>query len=136
VFRFFDHTGDIGVDVEAPDLEGVFVESARALFEAIADTSHVLPSVERAVEAAGENRADLLNRFLAALLVTFDEERLLLPHLRVDELTPTRVRATARGERFDESRHEGRTELKAVTWHELSVEETDGRWRARVVFDV
>lgn len=136
MFRFFDHTGDIGVEIEAPDLKGVFVEAGRALFEAIADTANVRPVVERTVEISGESVAELLNRFLASLLVTFDEERLLLPHIGILELTATRIRATARGERFDDARHEGRTELKAVTWHELEVGEKDGAWRARIVFDV
>lgn len=133
---FFDHTGDIGVDVRADTPERVFEEAGRALFETIADTTNVRSSAEREVTAEGEDRAEVLNRFLQKLLVIFDEEKLLLPHVRVGKLTERFVRAVASGETYDPDRHEGRTELKAVTWHELAVEKTTDGWRARVVFDV
>jgi SHS2 domain-containing protein len=42
----------------------------------------------------------------------------------------------ARWEPYDAARHPLRTELKAVTWHQLSASESGGRWKARVIFDV
>jgi len=136
MFTFFDHTGDIGVDIRAETCEDLFCDAARALFEAITDTRNVHPKIDRDFTADGENRAEVLNRFLARLLVTFDEEKLVLPFVTVQKLTDRFIRATASGEKFDPARHEGRTELKAVTWHELSVEKTREGWKARVVFDV
>ncbi|MCC6740875.1 MAG: archease [Planctomycetia bacterium] len=135
-YTFFDHTGDIGVDLEAPTAQGLFSTAGLALFEAIADTGNVEPRVTRTVRAEGEDRADTLNRFLQELLVIFDEERLLLPHVAVHELDERTVVATAAGEKYDPDRHEGRTELKAVTWHQLAVTPGPPLWTARVVFDV
>ena len=40
------------------------------------------------------------------------------------------------GKRFDPDRYEFRQEIKAVTYHELSVRSADGRWLARIIFDV
>jgi SHS2 domain-containing protein len=56
--------------------------------------------------------------------------------VELGRVTPTSLEATVAGERFDPSRHETQPEVKAVTRHELVVEQTEGRWRAEVLFDV
>jgi SHS2 domain-containing protein len=46
------------------------------------------------------------------------------------------VQAVAHGETFDSSRHEFKAEIKAVTYHQVTVKEEDGKWEARVIFDL
>jgi SHS2 domain-containing protein len=135
-YTFFDHTGDIAVDIASPTLEGLFSTAALAFAEAVSDTTNVEPRVTREIRASGDDYAGVLNRFLTELLVIFDEERLLLPYVAVHELDERGIVATAGGEKYDPERHEGRTELKAVTWHALEVKQTAAGWTARVVFDV
>ncbi len=79
---------------------------------------------------------DLLNE----LIYRFDAEKLLLPLVQVEEarLDPGggRLRAHLRGERFDPSRHELATEVKAATYHGLRIRETAGVLTAEVIFDL
>ncbi|MEK7469604.1 MAG: archease [Planctomycetota bacterium] len=135
-YVFFDHTGDIGVELSASTAEGLFATAALAFAEAVSDTKNVEPRVTRTIRASGDGWPDLLNRFITELLVIFDEDRLLFPFVAIHELDERSVVATAGGERYDEARHEGRTELKAVTYHGLKAEKTAEGWRATVVFDV
>ena len=135
-FTFFDHTGDIAVDLAAPTAEGLFATAALAFAEAVSDTKNVEPRMTRVIRASGDGFPDVLNRFITEFLVIFDEERLLLPFVAIHELDERGVVATAAGEKYDASRHEGRTELKAVTYHGLKAEKTADGWRATVVFDV
>ena len=44
--------------------------------------------------------------------------------------------ATAHGEKFDQARHHARTYIKAVTYHQLSVKQTESGWQATVYIDV
>lgn len=46
------------------------------------------------------------------------------------------IAATVGGVPLDEVEGSLETEIKAATYHELSVERRDGAWRARVIFDV
>jgi SHS2 domain-containing protein len=56
--------------------------------------------------------------------------------ITIDELDATHIRARLAGEKLDYARHNFETEIKAVTYHQLSVTCEKGRWQARVIFDV
>jgi SHS2 domain-containing protein len=38
--------------------------------------------------------------------------------------------------RYDPQRHPIDTEIKAVTYHQLRIEQREARWEARVIFDL
>jgi SHS2 domain-containing protein len=46
------------------------------------------------------------------------------------------LKALARGEIFDPSRHRFKTEIKGVTYHQVEVRQKDRGWEGRVVFDL
>jgi SHS2 domain-containing protein len=66
----------------------------------------------------------------------FDVEGIIFKRFDILELTNTRLKADAYGEKADASRHELRGGVKAATYHMLKVAEDRGRWRIRVIFDV
>ncbi len=131
----FDHTGDIGILVRAPSLETLFEEAAAALFSILADSSAVRPLEEEEIEVRGESKDTLLREWLAELLYKFSAEARIYVEFRV-AIEPGCVRARVRGERYSPQRHPLRTELKAVTYHQLEVTREHDEWRARVIFDV
>ncbi|NLE75301.1 MAG: archease [Chloroflexi bacterium] len=51
---------------------------------------------------------------------------------RVVCLSPERLQAEVWGE----GGHRPRREIKAATYHDLSLRQTEGRWQGTVVFDV
>jgi SHS2 domain-containing protein len=56
--------------------------------------------------------------------------------MTIETIDETRLSARLAGERLDYDRHEFETEIKAVTYHQLTVRQENGRWSARVIFDV
>jgi SHS2 domain-containing protein len=42
----------------------------------------------------------------------------------------------ARGEKFDARRHQAKLLVKAVTYHQLVLEQTPSGWRAQVYVDI
>ena len=46
------------------------------------------------------------------------------------------LKATLAGEQLDPTRHQQRADVKAVTLHNFSVQESDTGWRARVLLDI
>lgn len=136
-YRLFDHTADLGVEVTAAALEELYAGAAFAVFDLLTDLSTVRAGLFRKVEVAGENPADLLVNFLREVLYAWSGEGFLAKSCYVRLVTSRRLQAVLKGETFDPDRHRIKMEIKAVTYHLCEVLETpEGRWLARVVFDV
>lgn len=131
-----DHTGDIRFVARGATMAELFENAAKALYAAIAEPEGVRAVEERVVEATADDRELLLVEWLRACQAAFDLDRRLLCAFQVKEISDTRVRGVVRGEAFDPARHAFKTEIKAVTFHDLSVREGPGGWEASVVCDV
>ena len=134
--ELFEHTADLGLRVRAPDLNTLFAEAAACLFSAVLeDIGTVEPRTAVTVELAGTDREFLLFDWLRDLLLKCDEDHMVFGKFSVavrdDGLT-----GTAWGEPLDPARHLLAHEVKAITYHELKVEQTDDGWLAEVIVDI
>ena len=139
--RPFDHTADIGFDLEAPTLEAIYAEAARALVDAMTDASRVRPRERRRVETRAADVELLMIEWLEDLVVLFDAEGFLLAHAEIstreEEDGEISLQADVEGEIFDPERHPEKVGIKGITYHELQVRENDeSGWTARVIFDI
>ena len=135
-YHIFDHTADLGVEVTAATQEELYSGAAIALFDLMVDLSMVRAATSREIAVEGEDAADLLVNFLRELLDAYNGDGFLVKACLVREVNACRMRAFLRGERFDPAHHRIEQEIKAVTYHQASVEKTEDGWVARVVFDV
>lgn len=135
-FQQIDHTGDVGIEVSATSLEELFCEATRGLTDIITDLSSVEVKDERMIEVDGTDREQLLQRFLSELLFLFDTERFLCSECAIGSLTDTNITAVLKGEAFDPERHEGKTEVKAVTYHGMEIKEDNGTFRCTIILDI
>ena len=132
-----EHTADVGFELDAPDLKSAFEQAAAAMFDLVCDLDTVDDGVCRRIRMKARD-ADLENmmvRWLTELLYVFESEQLLLSHFDIRELESGVIEAGVAGEPFDAAVHAVKTEIKAVTYHDLAVEQTDAGWRVRVIFD-
>ena|SRR5688572_22425439 len=133
---FLDHTGDIGFDLQAITLIDLFDRAAKGLYEIMIERMPA-PGEGVAMIEISEKAPDLLLRsFLSELLYRFLAHREILVHFSQFSIGNGRLTARASTARFDPKRDGLRTELKAVTYHQLDVRRKDVLWKARVIFDV
>jgi len=136
-YELIDHTADIGIRVKGSSPEELFVHAAEAMFDILARPKRTLiPSISYPVTAEADSIDELLVRWLQELHMAFDMRKLVLTHIWIDEISPTRVSGGGKGLKFDGMRHTMGTQIKAVTYHGLKVEEQDGEWLAEVIFDI
>jgi SHS2 domain-containing protein len=136
MYEHFEHTADLGLRVRAADLNTLFAEAGAALFAAIVeDLGTVAPVCSVQVQLTADDREYLLFDWLQALLYHFDVEHLLLSRFEV-KVTGHTLEATAWGEPLDRKRHELAHEVKAITYHGLTVEKTTDGWLAEVIVDI
>jgi SHS2 domain-containing protein len=135
-YRLLDHTADLRVEIHGRDLPELFRNAAGALFDLLTDVGSVRPAQQERVRVSGDDREDLLAEWLRELLYRYHAHGRLccrFEPLCVDE---TSLSCETWGEPRSADRHPPRHDIKAVTYHGLSVlEGTDG-WIAEVVFDV
>ena len=139
-YKLTDHTADIGIRLSHKTLKGIFDDAAFALFDILCDIKNVRTGFERAISVEAVNDEELLNEFLSMLLREFTVENNLLTNVEVKEIKATpegkTLSAVILGEPYDAQRHTIKTEIKAVTFHNLSVKKTKEGYIAEVVFDV
>jgi SHS2 domain-containing protein len=135
LFREIEHTGDVGIEIEAGSRAELFRRAAAAIAQLMVDTATVLRIERRELSVPAADDADLMHDLLSVLLQTFVVDCFIWSEVMIDDSGPG-LKVCLLGERFDPDRHEFRQEIKAVTYHELSVRSADGRWLARIIFDV
>jgi SHS2 domain-containing protein len=135
-FRTIEHTADIGIEVEASTLEELFSGAARAMFSLIVEEGTAGRSVERQVSLDASDLEELMFRWLNELVFLVSAERLVFSVFDVLEVRDDHLSALVRGGPLEEAGGGLELEIKAATYHELSVERRGEEWFARAIFDV
>jgi len=135
-YKLFDHTADLGVEIYGKTVNELFANAAFSVFDIMTDLKHVTPTMERKIVVEGEGWEDLLVNYLREILYMFNGEGLLLKESSIQKIDSRHLEGKVKGERFDLSKHRINTEIKAVTYHQVTVKETPDGWVGRVIFDV
>ena len=131
-YRVLEHTADIGIEATAPDIPALFSEAVRATAAVILDGDPPEADREVVVSAEAEDVEALLVEVLSEALFRFESTGELPVGADLE------VSQTSAAGKFRVLRDVavGGPAIKAVTYHQLSVERTGDEWRARVYFDV
>lgn len=135
-YEALPHTGDIRLRVTAATLPELFAHAGWALFDQMVDLTNIAPYESHEIRVEAETLDELFRAWLSELLFRFSTDGLVFSQFEDVDLEKNRLSARALGERFDPKRHPLKTELKAITYHQLLVTFDDGQWVAQVVVDV
>lgn len=136
MYETFEHTADLGLRVRAESLEALFVEAGRGLFSILVENVDEIGLDESLdIEIAGTDTDYLFFDWLSELLYQFETQHQLFGSFEVT-LTDQGLTAVCRGEKVDRARHRLSHEVKAITYHGLRVEQSDGGWEAEVIVDI
>ncbi len=136
MYETFEHTADLGLRARSADLNALFADIALALQSALVeDLAAVHPERRLDVRLAADDREYLLFDWLRTLLYHFDVDGLLFSRFEV-KVSDDGLEALAWGEPLDRSRHEPAHEVKAITYHALTVQQTADGWLAEVIVDI
>ena len=136
MYEAFEHTADVGLRIRAADLDSLFAEAGQGLFSLIVGNLADVRLVESAeIEIAGSDREYLFFDWLNELLYRFESGGMVFADFRV-QVDETGLKATVRGEPVDFDRHQMANEVKAITYHQLRVEQTPDGWLAEVILDI
>ena len=136
-YEIIEHTADVGLKVNGTTLKELFENAASGMFYIVAHkksstNEHKKIQIKKEVEDFEE----LLVDWLSELLYIFDSQKILFSNFKILELNNGGVIGEAFGEKIDPSKNTLQTEIKAVTFHDLKIEEDKNGFSCKIIFDV
>ncbi|UCG63997.1 MAG: archease [Deltaproteobacteria bacterium] len=135
-YQIIDHTADLGIVVKGVDVEDVFIRAAYAMTDLMVKADISEKGGKRKVLVEGEDFPDLMVRWLSEILYLFDGEHILVSAIEINSISPIRLRSTLTVVPLKRGHHEILREIKAVTYHQISVRRIHDGWEARIIFDI
>jgi len=126
----------VGIRAYGSSMAEVFENSALGMMSLMLDPETIRPERRVRLAAQGRDRGSLLVSWLSEILYQVEAEGWAFKSFEVSELSEVAVGAWGTGEPLDLARHAAEMEIKAPTYHMLELEEREGLWTARVIFDV
>jgi len=140
-YRFLDHTADVSVEAQGKNLEEAFEQTAYSLMETITPSLITIsPEIERTIIIEAEDKEALLFDFLTEFLYLFDVEELVFSMIKIHPIKSDHEKyhlvANIKGEKFNKNKHEAGTEVKAITYSFMKIEEKKKGVKINIVFDI
>ncbi len=154
-WQTFEHPSDLGLEAWGESLPALFEALGEALAAQICFTGQGQAQERVELDVRADDTQELLLEFLSHLLRLSVIGHRVITDVSVDRVSTdvpsdrANTASTAGGgdalsvhacvglERVDLTRHELGPEIKAVTYHQLLIEQQpDGQWHARVLLDL
>jgi len=134
-YTVLSHTADTGIEAMADTFPDLLCDLATGMFGLMGSPEPCASDdlIEIGVESASHE--DLVVDVLSDLLYHSEVEDLFLCWFEIQATGPTSIQITARGVANGGVELTG-PPIKAVTYHDLAVRQTDEGWYGRVYFDV
>ncbi len=131
-------TADVAIESRGDTLEELFTASAMATFEVMADTSGIQPEIKKVLHLENSEIDGLLFDWLAELIYLKDSEYMLFGKydMKITKNTNYQLDAEIFGEEINQSKHDLRCDVKAITFHLFEVYEKDSKWISRFILDI
>lgn len=138
-YEYLYHIADAKFRAYGSTMEEAFENAALAMFNVMVNTSKLEAKELRKIEITSPDIKMLLAEWLSELLYLFEVDGIVFCEFKMDRIEKTgegfSLTGKAWGEQIDLSRHIFDTQVKAVTLHELEVQQKEEGFWVQVVVD-
>jgi SHS2 domain-containing protein len=137
MYRFLDHPSEALVEVIAPTIPAVFIDSALALFDLMTDLERIAVQESFQVELDSPERHLLLIDWLNHLILLHEVQNVFLVqfNVNVSQQSDWHLKGVVAGEKIRQN-HERRLHAKSATYGQLEWKEEQGNHIVRFVIDI
>ena len=129
-------TADLTIDAYGTTLEEAFENVALGMFNAMTPIEKIQKKESMKFEVEGDDIEFLLFNFLDELLYLHETELIVFSGFELDiNSINYKLKSVCKGEAFDLTKHEQGISIKAVTFHNMKITQTENGWTIRVVLD-
>ncbi len=134
-YKYFDHTADLGIEIEAKSLQELFITTAKAIFETQI-SGRILQKHYLSFEISASSLEELLIEWCRELLYNFSVNGFIPGKYDISIKKDLSLVARLKGDKFDKRKHRIKLEVKNATYHNLSVRKINNKYYATIIFDV
>ena len=138
-YKLLNHTADIRIEVWGKTRKELFANAVAAMFDVMIGMSgdqEKKKVAEKTIKVVGDDLEDTLINFIREALYLFNGQGWLVRECKFLELSGKSIVARLQGELYNQHNNTLKTEIKAVTYHGLTISKANKSWQAKVVFDV
>jgi SHS2 domain-containing protein len=135
-YRLIDHTADFGMQVFGSDSQELFTNAALAIFDVITEMDVLKGRDSCNITASGEDWSDLMINWLREILYLWNGKERLVKSVKILSLSEKNISAKIYFDAYKPDRHIIKTEIKAVTYHQIQVKSSPSGWKAQIIFDI
>lgn len=138
-FRYLDHVTDAIVEAYGNSLDEAFENSAKGLVNTMIDLEQITPDQEYEIVAKGYDVKSLLYDWLEKVMLGLLIDNIALSDFKV-KISKNNgnyfLKGIAKGEVLDLKKHHYKIEIKAVTYHEMEIKQTENIITTRFLLDL
>jgi SHS2 domain-containing protein len=138
-FRYLDHMTDAIVEAYGCSLDEAFENSAKGLVNTMIDLKQISPDQEYEIVAKGYDAKSLLYDWLEKVMLGLLIDNIALSDFKVkisERNSNYYLKGIAKGEILDLKKHHYKVEIKAVTYHEMEIKQTENIITTRFLLDL
>jgi protein archease len=138
-FRYLDHVTDAIIEAYGSSLDEAFENSAKGLVNTMIDLEQITPGQEYEIVAKGYDVKSLLYDWLEKVMLGLLIDNMALSDFKV-KISENNgnyfLKGIAKGEVLDLKKHHYKVEIKAVTYHEMEIKQTEDIITTRFLLDL
>ncbi len=135
-YRILEHPADLGIEAWGKNIGEAFENAVLGLISTLVDPVGIDKRETKSLLLSATDYEGILVRLLSEVLYLYDGEGFLTCRADIRRLTPTMLEGQLAGETFDERKHTPKLDVKAITYHQISVQERSDGARVVVFLDI
>ncbi|MBR0471464.1 MAG: archease [Methanosphaera sp.] len=138
-FKYFDTTADIGIKVTSNNIEKAFENSALATLNLITDIEKIKPEITKKITLTSEDEYGLLYDWITELLILLDSENFMASQYNIkitEKENEYLLTGKIMGDTYDTTIYNYKTEVKAITYHEMNIEKKEDQIKIKFIVDL
>jgi SHS2 domain-containing protein len=139
-YVILEHPADIGIEASGKTLKDALEAASIGLSSIMVNTENIDCHEDRLIELEAIDEEALIIKWLNEILFYFDSESFICKKVSILNLKRDgdvfKITGNLTGERFSSEKHEVKTHVKAVTYHQFELVESGSGVVLRIFFDI
>ncbi len=138
-FEYFDTTADIGIKTKSNSINEAYKNAALATLNIITDINKIKSKITKEIQIESEDEYGLLYDWITELLILLDSERYIASEYEIDikkENENYILKATIIGDYYNTDIYNYKTEVKAITYHQMEIKQENSEYTIKFIVDL